>query len=86
MSVGSRIFGSGVKTNSNDNLITAVHASGTPITVGGNQSIRDNVGLKVLGSSSYVMINGSLIINKFPSIDTDVFYDIDRAVVLATLS
>ena len=86
VSVGSRIFGSGVKTNSNNNLITAVHASGTPITVGGNQTIRDNVVLKVLGSSSYVMINGSLIINKFPSIDTDVFYDIDRAVVLATLS
>tara|TARA_X000001382_G_scaffold40609_3_gene27197 strand:+ start:2453 stop:3730 length:1278 start_codon:yes stop_codon:yes gene_type:complete len=86
VSVGSRIFGSGVKTNSNNNLITAVHASGTPITVGGNQTIRDNVVLKVLGSSSYVLINGSLIINKFPSIDTDVFYDIDRAVVLATLS
>ena len=85
-SVGSRVFGAGVKTSGNNNLITAIHASGTPVTVGGNQTIRDNVVLKVLGSSSYVMINGSLIINKFPSIDTDVFYDIDRAVVLATLS
>jgi len=85
-SVGSRVFGAGVKTSGNNNLITAIHASGTPVTVGGNQTIRDNVVLKVLGSSSYVMINGSLIINKFPSIDTDVFYDIDRAVRLATLS
>ena len=85
-SVGSRVFGAGVKTSGNNNLITAIHASGTPVTVGGNQTIRDNVVLKVLGSSSYVMINGSLIINKFPNIDTDVFYDIDRAVVLATLS
>ena len=85
-SVGSRVFGAGVKTNSNNNLITAIHASGTPVTVGGNQTIRDNVVLKVLGSSSYVLINGNITIVTFPSISTDIFYDIDRALVLATLS
>jgi len=86
VSVDSRIFGTGVKTNSNNNLISAVHASGSPITVGGNQTIRDNVDLKVLGSSSYVLIGGNITITTFPSISTDIFYDIDRAVVLATLS
>ena len=86
VSVDSRIFGTGVKTNGNNNLISAVHASGSPITVGGNQTIRDNVDLKVLGSSSYVLIGGNITITTFPSISTDIFYDIDRAVVLATLS
>ena len=42
--------------------------------------------LTVLGSSAYVFINGSITILTFPSISTDIFYDIDRAVVLATLS
>ena len=47
---------------------------------------KDNVDLKVLGSSSYVLIGGNITITTFPSISTDIFYDIDRAVVLATLS
>mgnify|MGYP003114914155 FL=1 len=86
VSAGSRIFGSSIDTSSNKNLITAVHASGTPITVNNNQIVRDNMDLTVLGSSAYVFINGSITILTFPSISTDIFYDIDRAVVLATLS
>ena len=73
-------------TSGNNNLISAVHSSGTPLTVGGNQTIADNTGLQVWGSSAYVYINGSITITTFPTLDTDIYYDIDRALILATLT
>ena len=39
VSVGSKIIGAEVSHTSNANLKTAVHASGTPITVTGNQTL-----------------------------------------------
>ena len=86
ISVGSKIIGSGVTTSSNANLITAVHASGTPITVTGAQTLTDNTELRVYGSSSYGLIEGTMTISVFPTSDTDVFYDIDRAFIVATNS
>jgi len=86
ISVGSKIIGSGVTTASNANLITAVHASGTPITVTASQTLADNTELRVHGSSSYGLIEGTITINTFPTADTDIFYDIDRAFILATNS
>jgi hypothetical protein len=86
VSVGSKIIGSGVTTSSNANLITAVHESGTPITVTGAQTITDNTVLRVHGSSAYALIEGTMTVSIFPTDGTDVFYDIDRAFILATLS
>jgi hypothetical protein len=86
ISVGSKIIGSGVTTASNANLITAVHASGTPITVTGSQTLADNTELRIHGSSSYGLIEGTVTISTFPTADTDIFYDIDRAFILATNS
>ena len=86
ISVGSKIIGSGVTTASNANLITAVHSSGTPITVTGAQTLADNTELRVHGSSSYGLIEGTITISTFPTADTDIFYDIDRAFILATNS
>ena len=86
VSVGSKIIGSGVTTSSNANLITAVHASGTPITVTGAQTIEDNTVLRVYGSSAYALIDGSMTVSVFPTDTVDVFYDIDRAFILATNS
>ena len=86
VSVGSKIIGSGVTASSNANLITAVHASGTPITVTGAQTIKDNTVLRVYGSSAYALIEGSMTVSVFPTDSVDVFYDIDRAFILATNS
>ena len=86
VSVGSKIIGSGVTTSSNANLITAVHESGTPITVTGAQTITDNTVLRVHGSSAHALIEGTMTVSVFPTEGTDVFYDIDRAFILATLS
>ena len=52
--------------------------------MGGNQELRDNVNLKVLGSAVETEINGEILISTFPTISTDIFYDIDRSHVLAT--
>tara|TARA_R110002020_G_scaffold182245_3_gene377578 strand:- start:432 stop:1730 length:1299 start_codon:yes stop_codon:yes gene_type:complete len=86
VSVGSKIIGSKVTTSSNANLITAVHASGTPITVTGAQTITDNTVLRVHGSSAYALIEGTMTVSVFPTDSTDVFYDIDRAFIVATNS
>ena len=86
VSVGSKIIGSNVTTSSNANLITAVHASGTPITVTGAQTIKDNTVLRVYGSSAYALIEGTMTVSVFPTDSVDVFYDIDRAFILATNS
>lgn len=86
VSVGSKIIGSGVTTSSNANLITAVHASGTPITVTGAQVILDNTVLRVHGSSHSALIEGTMTVSVFPTDSTDVYYDIDRAFILATNS
>lgn len=86
VSVGSKIIGSGVTTTSSANLITAVHSSGTPITVTGTQTLSDNTELRIYGSSSYALIKGTMIITAFPTADTDVYYDIDRAFIVATNS
>ena len=86
ISVGSKIFGTSVSQVSNANLVTAVHSSGTPITVTGNQTLADNTDLFVFGSSSYAEIDGTIKIKTFPSASTDIYFDIDRAFVLATNS
>lgn len=84
VSVGSKIFGAGVDVT--DNTVTAVHSSGSPITLSGTQVLADNTILQVYGSSVNANIKGIMTINRFPSISTDVFYDIDRAFILATNS
>jgi hypothetical protein len=86
VSVGSKIIGSGVTTSNDANLITAVHASGTPITVTSAQIIEDNTVLRVYGSSAYALIEGTMTVSVFPTDSTDVYYDIDRAFILATNS
>jgi len=86
VSVGSRIFGPGVNFANGANTVTAVHASGSPITLADTQVLADNTILTVYGSSINANIRGSMIINSFPSVSTDVFYDIDRAFILATNS
>lgn len=86
VSVGSKIIGSGVTTSSDANLITAVHETGTPITVTGAQVIPDNTVLHVYGSSAYALIEGTMTVSVFPTDSVDVFYDIDRAFILATNS
>jgi len=86
VSVGSKIIGSGVTTSDDANLITAVHASGTPITVTGAQTIKDNTVLRVYGSSTSALIEGTMTVSVFPTDSVDVFYDIDRAFILATNS
>ena len=86
VSVGSKIIGAEVNPKTNANLITAVHASGTPITVTGSQTLADNTLLYVYGSTITATIEGTIIIKNFPTASSDVYFDIDRAFVLATLS
>jgi hypothetical protein len=53
----------------------------------GNQNdVADNTKVFVTGSSNYFLVQGDITITKFPSIATDVFFDIDRAVILSTTS
>ena len=86
ISVGSRVIGAEVDSESENNLVTAVHASGTPITVTAAQTLADNTLLFVHGSTITATIEGTITIKTFPTASTDVFYDIDRAFVLATNS
>tara|TARA_R110002074_G_scaffold187164_1_gene352801 strand:- start:50 stop:1345 length:1296 start_codon:yes stop_codon:yes gene_type:complete len=86
VSVGSKIIGARVNSKENANLITAVHSSGTPITVTTAQSLADNTVLSVQGSSNSALIEGTIIIKHFPIASSDIYFDIDRAFVLATLS
>ena len=84
ISIDSRIFGAGVDTTEDNNKIENLSSNGLTLTMGGNQEIKDNVPLKVLGSSTSTLINGEILISTFPSISTDIFYDIDRSHILAT--
>ena len=84
ISIDSRIFGAGVDTTGDNNKITNLSSDGLTLTMGGNQQLRDNVALKVLGSAVETKINGEILISTFPTISTDIFYDIDRSHVLAT--
>ena len=84
ISIDSRIFGAGVDTTGDNNKITNLSSDGLTLTMGGNQELRDNVNLKVLGSAVETKINGEILISTFPTISTDIFYDIDRSHVLAT--
>jgi len=84
ISKDSRAFGVGIDTDGNKNLITGLSGDGNDIIFGGNQTVRDNVDLSILGSSVYAYINGDVTIKTFPSISTDIFFDVDRALVLAT--
>ena len=86
VSVGSKVYGPGIDPTSGGNAVTAVHASGTPITFAASQTLADNTILSVFGSSVYANISGQMLITRFPSISTDIFYDIDRAFILATNS
>jgi len=85
VSVGSRIVGAGVQSRDSSNLITAVHASGTPITVTTAQTLADNTLLFVQGSTAQATIEGTIIIKNFPTASSDIYFDLDRAFVLATL-
>ena len=86
VSSGARIFGPGVDTSSDNNLISTVNALGTSIVVGGNQQLSDNARVFVLGAAPIAFISGRITIVTFPSISTDIFYDIDRAIPVSTLS
>ena len=85
-SSGARIFGPRVDTSGDNNLISSVNALGTSVVVGGNQQLSDNTTIRVLGATVFAFISGNITIATFPSISTDIFYDIDRAIVLSTLS
>lgn len=85
-SVGSFLIGGEISTASNANLITAIHSSGTPITVTGNQTLSDNTKLIVFGSALYIKVNGSMTVTKLGSADQVIYLDIDRGFVLGTLT
>ena len=84
-SAGSKIIGAGVNSTDGANVITNVHASGTPITVAGAQTLADNTFLYIYGSGWKAIIEGTITIKTFPSASVDVYYDVDRAFVLGTL-
>jgi len=85
VSAGSKIIGVGVNSTDGANVITTVHASGTPIVVAGAQTLADNTFLYIYGSGWKAIIEGTITIKTFPNISTDVYYDVDRAFVLGTL-
>tara|TARA_R100000988_G_C4006958_1_gene173399 strand:+ start:939 stop:2246 length:1308 start_codon:yes stop_codon:yes gene_type:complete len=85
-SSGARIFGPRVDTSGDNNLISSINVAGTSVVVGGNQQLSDNTVINVLGAAPIAFISGNITIATFPSISTDIFYDIDRAIVLSTLS
>ena len=84
-SVGSFLIGGEVNTASNANRITAIHSSGTPITVGGNQTLSDNTTLAIYGSALYMKVTGSMTVKKLGSADQVIYLDIDRGFVLGIL-
>ena len=75
-----------VSTTSNANVITAIHSSGSPITVTGNQTLSDNTTLAIHGSAFYLKVNGGMTVTKLGSADQVIFLDIDRGIVLGTIS
>ena len=89
VSKGSKLVGPGITTTSNANLVAAIPTTGTgsaTLTMTGNQTLEDNTVLEVFGSTTFAQVEGRLVIKTFPSLDTDVFFDIDRALILATTS
>jgi len=86
ISVGSKIISGEVSTTSNANVITAIHSSGSPITVTGNQTLSDNTTLAIHGSAFYINVEGSMTVTKLGSVDQVIFLDIDRGFVLGTIS
>lgn len=93
VSKGSKLVGPGIATVTSDtinaNLVAAIPTTGTgsaTLTMTGNQTLEDNTVLEVFGSTTFAQVEGRLVIKTFPSLDTDVFFDIDRALILATTS
>jgi len=86
VSAGATIIGAGIDSKDGANVISTVHSSGTPITVAGTQTLADNTLLKIYGASDQGKIEGTITIKKFPSISADIYFDVDRAFVLSTLS
>jgi len=86
VSAGAKIVGPKVDSEDGANVITAVHSSGTPITVAGGQVIADKTVLLIYGSSEQGTIEGTIKIKKFPSISADIYFDVDRAFTLSTLT
>ena len=86
ISTGGRIFGPGVDTSGNNNVINTVSGDAIDIGVAGTQTLKDNTVLRIAGCAQFAYISGTITIKTFPSISTDIFYDIDRAIVLSTTS
>ena len=86
ISTDARIFGPGIDTGSNNNLISSINLAGTSVVVGGNQQLKDKTKVFVLGAAPFAFISGNITIATFPSVSTDIFYDIDRAIPLSTFS
>ena len=84
LTVGGRVYGS--KIDESGNTITAIHSDGSPITLSGNQTLDDNTGLIIFGAAITAEIDGTITIKTFPTLDTDIFLDIDRAFVLSTIT
>ena len=86
LSTGAKIVGPKVDSEDGASVITEVHSSGTPITVAGAQTLADNTVLLIHGASEQGTIEGTITIKKFPSASTDVYFDVDRAFTLSTLT
>ena len=86
ISTDARIFGPGIDTGSDNNLISSINLTGTSVVVGGNQQLKDKTKVFVLGAAPFAFISGNITIATFPSVSTDIFYDIDRAIPLSTFS
>ena len=91
VSAGSRLQGPGIDstavTGGFRNDVTGINTTTRVLTMRGNQNvIADNTKVFITGSSNYFIVRGDITITRFPSIDTDVFFDIDRAVILSTIS
>ena len=91
ISAGSRLEGPGIDstavTGGFRNDITGINTTTRVLTMRGNQNVvADNTKVFVTGSSNYFLVQGDITITKFPSIATDVFFDIDRAFILSTTS
>lgn len=93
VSAGARVFGPGMDTTETstagqfNNDITAINTSTRVLTMRANQNvIADNTVVKIAGATQYMVVKGDIVITNFPSIDTDFFYDLDRAFILSTTS
>jgi hypothetical protein len=91
VSAGSKLVGPGIDstavTGGFRNDITGINSTTRVLTMRGNQNVvADNTVVFVTGSSNYFLVQGDITITRFPSIATDVFFDIDRAFILSTTS